>query len=110
MFETKETNVTDPLSAFIMSHTQFMALDRYNSNMGWFMMVTLSLIMERPLPLRISNKIDSNFQANVRKSYANLFEYTRTQFPEVTYAKFQSTLGDMVKLVNQSSKEEDSDD
>lgn len=93
------------VEGFVFSHVHFTMADRYSDHLGWFTLVTLSIVSERPLPDGIKSKIDPEFASSVRKTYANLFEFAKNEFNSLTYAQYQKILYKYLKWLEMKTKE-----
>jgi len=91
---------------FIISHLQFMILDRYGTNMNWFILVTSSMLVERPLPQAIKDTMHPDYEKSLRKSFQTLFEYAKMNFPNLTYVNFQKALSRYTDHINESQRKE----
>lgn len=106
MLNSVQTTITDPREAFILSHIQWSLIDKYESHPNWFFMISLALVIEKPMPKQISSKIDPRFHAAVKKSYAKLFEYAKVQFHDMTYADFQKSIAKFLELYEPQESED----
>lgn len=105
MLYTSETAA----ETFIVSHLQFMLMDRYGSNMNWFLLVTTSMLVERPLPSALKETMHPDYERSLRKSFQTLFEYTKLNFPNLTYVDFQQALNRYVEHLQANHHQEDTD-
>lgn len=94
------------IETFVQSHLEFLFLDRYSSQPRWFMLVVLSLVLERPIPDNLKRTMDPNFERALRTSVANLFEYTRATLAEnLRYAQFQKMLANALETIQSRMQE-----
>lgn len=94
------------VEAFVQSHLEFLFLDRYSSKPRWFMMVILSLVLERPIPENIRRTMNPDFERALRTSVANLFEYTRATLKEnLRYAQFQKMIANALEAIQSRMQE-----
>lgn len=93
------------VETFIVSHLQFMLLDRYGSHMNWFMLVITSMLVERPLPTALKETMHPEYEKSLRQSFQTLFEYAKMNFSELTYADFQKALSRYVDHIQTTQQE-----
>jgi len=100
---SNQMRVSGDLEKFVISHLQFVIMDRYIRYPKWIVEVLKSFLEETPLE---NTRVDPRFDRLLKETIGSLYEYCRLQKLDLTYAQYQSILRGYLNTL----EEEDFDD